>query len=156
MFQVFSFIVINHQNVQTQNRVDQPSLSLKARIEFLFLMFEKILCCYFMVDSTGLITLAIWPVCELTVCKSSKHSKPYLKHRLQFGENLSVSHFQFLWYFQICVMRYYSASTGSPFLHWVQTIFSSKLLTKVYISENRHSIDSVSEIVNIDYTGCQK
>ena len=64
--------------------------------------------------------------------KSSKHSKPYLKHRLQIGENPSVSHFQFLCYFQICVMRYYSASTGSPLLHWVQTIFHQNYWQKVH------------------------
>ena len=51
------------------------------------------------------------------------------------GKILLFHIFNFLCYFKICVMRYYSASTGSPLLHWVLTIFHQNYWQKykVYI-----------------------
>ena len=102
---------------------------LKALIEYLSLMFEKILCCYFMVDSTGLIMLAIWPVCELPVWKLNIESH-ILTQATVWGKFFCFTFSIFVLFQNLCYVILFSR------LNWLSLValsannFSSKLLTK--------------------------
>ena len=104
------------------------SFLLKALIEFLSLMFEKIFCCYFMVDSTGLIMLAIWPVCELPVWKLNIQSH-ILTQATVWRKFFCFTFSIFVLFQNLCYAILFS-------LNWLSLVslsannFSSKLLTK--------------------------
>ena len=85
-----------------------------------------------MVDSTGLIMLAIWPVCELPVWKLNIQSH-ILTQATVWGKFFCFTFSIFVLFQNVCYVILFSLNNGSPLLHWVQTIFHQNYWQKVHI-----------------------